>query len=113
MKKNILTKIDKRLRRLEDAVFGREGKIKTGSDAKPGQAKETAFSGATGGVRFLMSKGFFKKKQGLSKVRATLSENDYHYSRQAVHGALNSLARKGGPLVSLEVGGSKVYVERK
>ena len=113
MGEDILQKIEKRLKRLEDAVFWRKGKIKVGSESKARQSKEAEFSGATGGVRFLISKGFFKEKQGFSEVRAALSKNGYHYSRQAVHGALNNLAVKGGSLVSLQEGGRKVYVERK
>jgi hypothetical protein len=107
-----LQTIEKRLARLEDAVFGRKGARKSASKPKA-EAKASGFSGATGGVRFLVSKGLFKKKQGLAEVRTALSENGYHYSRQAVHVALNNLISKGGPLVSLQEGGRKVYVERK
>src|SRR5713101_4799136 len=113
MSEAILKKIDKRLNRLEDAVFGANHKLETGGASKTRQSKKSSFSGATGGVRFLISKGFFKKKQGLAEVRTALSENGYHYSRQAVHVALNNLTRKGGPLVSLQEAGRRVYVERK
>lgn len=107
MKQKSLT-IEQRIARLENAVFGQKGKTKTGTEPK-----SSDFSGATGGVRVLISKGFFKKKQGLAEVRTTLSDNGYHYSRQAVHVALNNLASKGGLLVFLQEGGRKVYVERK
>lgn len=102
----LLTTLEQRIVRLEKAVFGGGRKS---PQAKP--AKD--FSGATGGIRFLISKGVFKKKHGLSAVRAALSDNGYHYSRQAVHVALNNLSTHGGPLVSLKEGGHKVYVERK
>jgi hypothetical protein len=98
--------IEQRLARLEKAVFGAKDKQALTKPAK-------GFKGATGGVRFLISEGFFKKKQGLSEVRTALSSNGYHYSKQAVHGALNNLTSKGGPLVSLEEAGRKVYAERK
>ena len=101
--------MEQRLARLEKAVFGRKGKTKPSSTG----ANASNFSGPTGGVRLLISKRFLKKKQGLSDVRAALAEKEYHYSRQAVHAALNSLAVKGGPLVSLQEGGRTVYVERK
>ncbi len=108
MKRKTLT-IEQRLARLEEAVFGRKGGPKDGR----AETKASDFAGATGGIRFLISKGFFKKKQGLAEVRTALSDNGYHYSRQAAHVALNNLTPKGGPLVSLQEGGRKVYVERK
>lgn len=107
MKQKSLT-IEQRIVRLENAVFGQKGKTKASTETK-----SSDFSGATGGIRFLISKGFLKKKQGLAEVRTALSDNGYHYSRQAVHVALNNLARKGGALVFLQESGRKVYVERK
>ena len=101
-----LTGINRRLKRLEDAVFGASKK----SSRKPLQAD---YSGPTGGVRFLISKGTFKNKLSLGDVRAALEKNDYHYSAQAVHIALNRLAGKGGPLVVLKENGKKLYVKRK
>jgi hypothetical protein len=101
-----IEKLERRIARLEQAVFG-DGR-------KPAKKKsDKGFKGATGGVRFLISKGIFRKKQGLAEVRKALSGNGYHYSKQAVHGALNTLASKGGPLVTLQESGRKVYVERK
>jgi hypothetical protein len=111
MKGKTLT-IEQRLARLENAVFGPEGNTKSSAKARAG-AKTSGFSGATGGIRFLISKGLFKRKQGLAGVRTSLSDNGYHYSRQAVHVALNNLTAKGGPLVTLREGGRKIYVERK
>jgi hypothetical protein len=106
MSDTALEEIIRRLERLEKVVFGKGQK----PSRKPAAS---SFSGATGGIRSLLSKGFFKKKQGLPEVRAGLSKSGYHYSRQAVNGALNNLARTDGPLVSLQEGGRKVYVERK
>jgi hypothetical protein len=98
--------IEQRLKRLEDAVFGKAGeKQKDKPDVKD-------YSGPTGGVRFLISKGFFKKKAALGEIRAALVEHDYHYSSQAVHEALKRLSGKGGPLVVL-MEGEKRYVNRK
>jgi len=98
--------IEKRLTRLEKAVFG----SKEGQEVKK-PAK--GFGGATGGVRFLISKGYFKKKRALAEIRSALAQHDYHYSAQAVHEALKRLIQKGGPLVSLREGGKKLYVNRK
>ena len=111
MKTEALT-VEQRLAKLEDAVFGRTGKAKAVAKSKVG-GKASGFSGATGGVRYLISQGSFKKKHALAEVRTALSDNGYHYSRQAIHEALNNLALKGGPLVSLQEGGRRVYVERK
>ena len=105
--------LEQRITRLEKTIFGHKGNFKVGSDSKGRQSKEPGFSGATGGVRFLISKRHFKKKLGLSEVRATLAKHEYHYSAQAVQMALNRLTRKDGPLVALREGGRKVYVERK
>ncbi len=107
-----LKKINQRLERLEDAVFGRIPKVRQNGGAARKQ-KESAFSGATGGVRFLISSGLLKEKRDLTEIRAALSKLGYHHSRQAVHAALNNLAVSRGPLVSLEESGRKIYVERK
>lgn len=56
MNDNTLT-MEQRLARLEKAVFG----TKEGQEVKK-PAK--GFGGATGGVRFLISKGYFKNKEG-------------------------------------------------
>ena len=109
MKDKTLT-IEERLAKLESAVFGPDSKSIARLRVR---SKMPGFSGATGGIRFLISKGVFKKKQGLAEVKTALSDNGYHYSRQAVHVALNNLTAKGAPLVTLREGGRKVYVERK
>lgn len=98
--------IEQRLARLEKAVFGNK---KREDHKKPSKG----FGGATGGVRFLISKGYFKKKRALAEIRSALAQHDYHYSAQAVHEALKRLIQKGGPLVSLREGGKKLYVNRK
>lgn len=72
------------------------------------------YSGPTGGVKFLVKeKKFFKTQKNLAAVRMELSNNDYHYSRQAIHESLKTLSKPSGPLVSLKQGKNKVYVERK
>jgi hypothetical protein len=101
-----IQKIIARLDRLEKAVFAK--------DSKPGQKPAPSnFSGATGGVRLLVSKSFFSKGKTLGEVRSALAENGYHYSRQAVDMALKGLATRKGPLVILKAGGNNAYVNRK
>lgn len=104
MKENI--NIIKRIEKLEAVVFGSNKKkknIKTDSE----------YNGPTGGVKFLIDKGFFNNKQALSQVRDELNKNGYHYSIQAAQTALSRLSKLGGLLVSLKESGKKVYVKRK
>jgi hypothetical protein len=100
-----IEKLEQRISRLEKAVFGGE--------SKPARKAAKDFKGATGGIRFLISKGFFKTKRDLGAVRAELQKNGYHYKRQVVNTTLGRLSRRGGPLVSINENGKKVYVERK
>lgn len=98
--------LEKRLDRLEKAVFG----------TKPKPAPKTStekFSGASGGVRFLISKNFFSTKKTLGETRSALAENGYHYSVQAVEVALKRRTSRKGPLIVLKEGGKNVYVIRK
>src|SRR5205085_3008382 len=91
--------IKQRLTRLEDAVFGRKEQPKHARTAKAPD-----FSGPTGGVRFLISKGSFKKKKTLAEVRTALSDHDYHYSAQAVQMALTRQSGRRGLLTALNEG---------
>lgn len=105
------TSIIRRLKKLEQAVFsGKFKKVKsTGVDVKE-------FGGTTGGVRLLISRGFFKMKKNLSEIRAELEKHGYHYSSQAIDMALRRLSKLKGPLVVLRQGRNKrnkLYCERK
>lgn len=100
--KQILARIEK----LEQAVLD-------GARQKPGVAKSHNFKGATGGLRLLISKGFFNKKRGFSEIRQALEDNGYHYSNQAIQTPLNRLSKAGGLLVSFKKKGKKVYAKRK
>jgi len=96
----------KRIERLEKVVFSGEQKVHTPKGGK--------FEGATGGIRFLISKGYLNTKKSLSDIKKGLEGNNYHYSIQAAQTALNRLSKTGGrPLVALKEGGKKVYVKRK
>jgi len=101
--KTVLDRLDK----LEKAVFLGYQHTRRKTIPKGG------FAGATGGVRLLLSKGYFKNKRDLPGVRKELSSNGYHYSSQAVHKALKSLSKVTGPLIALKEGGRYYYVERK
>jgi hypothetical protein len=71
------------------------------------------YSGATGGIRFLIKNGFFKVKRSQKDIRQELAAKNYHYSSQAIYAALQILSKPNGPLVVLKGKGHKVYVERK
>lgn len=74
---------------------------------------QESYSGATGGVRFLVKNGFFKTKRNQVSIRKELADKGYHYSSQAIYEAMKILSKLGGLLVTLNEKGSKVYVERK
>ncbi len=76
-------------------------------------AKKENYSGATGGMRLLVKNGFFKEKRSQVSIRKALADAGYHYSSQAVYGALQVLSKPTGLLVTLTEKGSKIYVERR
>lgn len=101
-----LKNLKARVEKLEKAVFGNARR-------KPEVKNPNEFKGATGGLRFLISKGFFNRKRDFGEIRKELEGNDYNYSHQAVQTPLNNLSKHGGPLVGLKKGGKKVYAKRK
>jgi hypothetical protein len=101
--------IKKRLEKLEAAVFAK----KAVAQSSRGDARESEFKGATGGVRLLVSTGYFKSARRFGEIITSLEAKGYLYSKQAFQEALNRLAKSGGPLVTLRKDGGKVYAERK
>jgi hypothetical protein len=99
-----LKSIGSRVERLEKAVFGGEGKKAKRPDR---------FTGAAGGTRFLLSKGFFKQARTAPAVKAELDKNGYVYRISVVQTGLNRLSGRSGLLVAFKKDGKKVYVERK
>ncbi len=98
--------IFEKLEKIEKVIFG---------DKKQDvvQREKQNFKGATGGLRLLISKGFFDKKQTFGTIKSGLAEENYHYSDQAIQTPLNNLSKSGGPLVGFKEGGKKVYAKRK
>lgn len=94
-----------RLEVLERAVFGANPK-------KPTLAQDK-FKGATGGLRLLLSKGFFDRRRKFSEIETELNKQGYHYSKQAIQTPLNRMSLQSGPLVGLREHGHKVYAKRK
>lgn len=95
-----------RVERLEDAIFAKRQKSSS-------KVEGSEFKGATGGLRLLVSKGFFDRKRTFREINEALASHDYHYSKQAVQTPLNNLSKSGGILVSFRQGGKKVYAKRK
>lgn len=102
--------IIRRLGKLEQAVFSNRSKTYIKENIS---VKNKNFSGATGGIRFLVTRGFFRSKKNLSEVREELEKHRYPYSSQAIDMALKRLSKPKGLLVRLEIKGQKMYAERK
>lgn len=98
-----LSDLLRRVVNLERAVFGNRKTV----------IADRNFTGATGGLRLLVSKGFFDRRRFFSEIEAELRKLGYHYSKQAIQTPLNRLSAPGGPLVSLKEKGKKVYAKRK
>jgi hypothetical protein len=107
-----ITDILSRLADHERRISLLEGRATSVPSKKPAETK-TDYSGPTGGVKYLISQGFMREKRDLAAVRGQLSQEGYHYSRQAVHEALKALSKPSCPLVGLKDGKRKTYVERK
>lgn len=104
----ITKEIFKRLKKLEEVVFLDKKRQKVTTPKS-----QNNFTGIKGGILLLIENGFFKTPHTAPEVKASMEENDYHYSIQAVQTALKRLADSRGPLTSMKVGKSKVYAERK
>jgi hypothetical protein len=88
MTDKILKKFDMRLTRLEEAVFKK-------TTASRGISKKSDnFSGPSGVLRYLLSRGFFSEKRFLADVRNALAKSGYHYSAQAAQTSLNRFSNQ-------------------
>lgn len=102
-----------RLRVLEERVLVLERQTRGNISTRRVVEEKDKYTGPTGGIKFLIDKGFFKEKRGLSTVRKKLQENGYNYSRQSINAALGRLSKQSGQLVALKEGKLKEYAERK
>ncbi len=100
-----------RIEALERAVFG--ANAKPVASRKAVKSPTDDFKGATGGLRLLISNGFFDRRRKFSEIESELNKQGYHYSKQAIQTPLNRLSVQTGPLVGLKEQGHKVYVKRK
>jgi hypothetical protein len=98
-----------RLGKLERAVLG----ARPANTRRSNKVAKEDFSGATGGLRLLATKGFFNQRRFFSEIETELRKQGYHYSKQAIQTPLNRLSSSNGPLVALREKGKKVYAKRK
>jgi len=106
----IIKQILNRLNRLELAVFGDKEKSKKMVKRK----KDVNFKGITGGIRFLISKSFFKgKKRAFDEIKKELNKYDYYSSRQSIQASLDQLSSTKGLLVKIKERGKNYYAERR
>jgi len=96
---------------LASLVKGTGGKAK--SKSKSG-LQANAPKGATGGIRFLISEGYFDEPKQLAEVVSQLKREGRHYPKQTISMGLLNLVRER-LLVRLEEEGSKnwKYVVRR
>ena len=105
--------INKTLKDLKHRVEKLEKVVFTKRETKSLKAGGREFKGATGGLRYLASKGFFDRKRAFREINEALASHGYHYSKQAVQTPLNLLSKPGSLLVSFREEGRKVYATRK
>jgi hypothetical protein len=105
--KNLVARIEA----LESAVFGSTASAKP--KLQSSKVPIDNFKGATGGLRLLISKGFFDRRRKFSEIETELIKQGYHYSKQAIQTPLNRLSLQTGPLVGLREQGHKVYAKRR
>lgn len=104
-----LKKLAARLDKVEGLLLSPR---RTKQRLEPSRVKDN-HAGATGGIRLLVSKGYFRSKRKFPEIIAELKKQGYLYSKQAFQDALTRLSRRGGPLTSIRESGIKVYAQRK
>ena len=73
----IIADLISRVEKLERAVFANKS-------VKSKPVDKQNFQGATGGLRYLVEKGFFDRKRNFGEIKKGLADNNYHYSNQAM-----------------------------
>lgn len=102
------SKIEKRLKKLENAVFK-----KSTSGKKQGKSSKD-YAGLSGGIRLLIDNGFFKKLRELKEIVAELKRENYHYAKAAISRALaRDFVKKAKILTRIKEGKNFKYVLRK
>ena len=109
--KKILEDHEKRILRLEKTI--NKPRTEVTKEKVEKNQKQNYYSAPTGGVRFLVSNGFFKQRRIFTEVKKELQSNNYNHSRQSINRTLNSLSKHDGPLVALKEGKLKEYADRK
>ena len=83
------------------------------SKMKEKDGKTKSYAGPKGGIILLLERGYLANKKTAADVHSALDAEGYVYVKDVVQTALNRLSNPKGPLVKIEEGGKKVYVQRK
>lgn len=102
------SKIEKRLQKLENAVFKKSKTFK--KQGKP----SSDYTGLIGGMRLLVDNGFFRKSRELKEIFNELKRENYHYSKASISKSLaRDFVKKLRVLQRITQGKNFKYVVRK
>jgi len=102
------SKIEKRLQKIEKAVFTKPRVSKKQDKSSDG------YDGLSGGIRLLIHNGFFKKPKELKEIFAELKRENYHYSKASISKILaRDFVKKAKTLTRIKEGKYFKYVLRK
>jgi len=73
----MLEEHEKRLRKIEDFLFSREG-----HKIRPQPSRD--YKGLTGGIRFLVDNGFLKEPKTANEIMNELKREGYHHSISSI-----------------------------
>jgi hypothetical protein len=108
-----IAEIKAALARIELALGDWSRGVKAPQTTLPQKASSLDFRGPTGGVKKLISEGYFKQQRQFADIMSQLHKDGYLYRKQSFHNALTDMSKTGGPLVAIKQGTKKVYAERK
>ena len=79
-----LIKIEQLLKNHEERLSALENKLEITKTNSVGENKSPDFSGLSGGIRYLITDGFFDSPRSLREIFDKLKENAYYYDKSAV-----------------------------
>lgn len=95
---------EKRISKLEKATFGEKLKLKGKQE----------FRGLSGGIQYLISKGFLNTPKSVNEVQEELRKEGYHYRWESINKMLSiDFMRKRKLLRRIKENGIWKYVARK
>jgi len=97
--------IEKRIKKLEEAVFGKQQKQIVSK-------KEESYKGPSGGLKLLISESFFNVPRSFKEFHSELQKKAYHYNEKTTEKALRDAYNKK-LLTRVGKKGDYKYVVRK